>query len=75
MRIFSCNADPGRCNQNLGMQDGYIEDFQLFSASEIIGEPTEFTNMYGQADGFGLCIKERSSSSFLQVSFLNSTDV
>ena len=57
------------------MQDGYIEDFQVTSASEIIGEPTEFTNMYGQADGFGLCIKERSSSSFLQVIFLNSTDV
>ena len=75
MRIFSCNTDPGRCNQNLGMQDGYIEDFQVTSASEIIGKPTEFTNMYGQADGFGLCNTQRISSTFLEVSILNRSAV
>ena len=57
------------------MQDGYIEDFQVFSASEIIGEPTEFTKMYGQADGFGLCITQRGSSAFLRVSILNRSAV
>ena len=53
-----------RCGQYLGMKNGYIEDFQLWSPSEITGYPARA----GRPGAGGWCpLKRDWTTPFLQV--------
>ena len=53
-----------KCGQYLGMRNGYIEDFQLWSPSEITGYPARA----GRPGAGGWCpLKRDWTTPFLQV--------
>ena len=61
-----------RCGQYLGMRNGYIEDFQLWSPSEIPAYPSRS----GRPGASGWCpLKEDLITPFLQVLYSLSVTV
>ena len=57
---------PSTCHQSLGMEDGYIEDFQITSSSAMLKHPASAV----RSGELGWAPTENDTSAFIQVSFL-----
>ena len=55
--------DSRSCQQSLGMEDGYIEDFQITSSSELFKHPRSS----GRLGRDGWCAGETDMKPYIQV--------